>query len=303
MIYRFKHTDKIEELTSKLLESYKRTPKGMDHLDSAELPSRSEVTQIIHDLMSILFPGYYGPRRPQRKNLPYFLGARLEQIYEKLTLQIYLGLRHRCCIENPACKHCEELAEGIAIEFFESLPYIRDLLALDVQAAFEGDPAAKSFDEIIFCYPGIFAIALYRMANKLHTSGALILPRFMTEYAHHHTGCDIHPGARIGKSFFIDHATGVVIGETSDIGEHVRIYQGVTLGSLRFPRDENGKIIRDRKRHPTLEDNVVVYAGATILGGDTVIGKGAVIAGNTWVIESVPPGTKVLQKTKRYKPS
>ena len=296
MIYRYKHKDRVQDLTKGLIESYSSTPTGMDHIDNAALPSRAMMINIIHDLMTVLFPGYFGPRRPLRKNLGYFIGSRLEKLYEELTMQIFLGLRHRCNLENPACGHCENLAEDIAISFFEALPKIRDTLASDVQAAYDGDPAAKSFDEIIFCYPGIFAISLYRMAHQLHKDGALILPRFMTEYAHHQTGCDIHPGAKIGRRFFIDHATGVVIGETTDIGENVRLYQGVTLGSLRFPRDKDGNIIRDQKRHPTLEDDVVVYAGSTILGGETVIGKGAIIGGNTWVINSVEPGKKVLQK-------
>jgi len=295
MIYQFKYKDKVEALTKGLLESYSSsTATGMDHIDNVALPSRSEMIQLIHDLMVLLFPGYHGPRRPQRKNLAFFVGSRVEDIYERLTVQVYLGLRHRCTMQNPACQHCENMAEEISLTFLQDLPGIRATLATDVQAAYDGDPAAKSFDEIIFCYPGLYAIALYRMANTLHRAGALILPRFMTEYAHHQTGCDIHPGATIGERFFIDHATGVVIGETTDIGRNVRIYQGVTLGSLRFPRDADGNIIRDKKRHPTLEDDVVVYAGATILGGETVIGKGSVIGGNTWITASVAPGEKVI---------
>lgn len=296
MIYRYKHKASIPEVTQDVLASYARTPAGMDHLDYAELPSRLTMTELIDDLMTILFPGYYGPRRPARENLAYFVGSRLERIYEVLTEQVYLGLRHRCCLTDHDCNHCETLAETIALEFLRALPEVRATLATDVEAAFEGDPAAKSYDEIIFCYPGLYAIALYRLANRLHRSGALILPRFMTEYAHRRTGCDIHPGATIGPRFFIDHATGVVIGETTDIGTNVRLYQGVTLGSLRFPRDAEGNLIRDQKRHPTLEDDVVVYANATILGGETIIGRGAVIGGNTWITASVAPGAKVVTK-------
>jgi serine O-acetyltransferase len=296
MFYRFRHKNMIPELTEKLLDSYTHTPTGMEHIDFAELPSRSEMTQLIYDLMTLLFPGYFGPKRPDRENLQFFTGSRLEQVYERLALQVFMGLRHRCRGDLDSCGNCENLAEKITCDFLSELPSIRATLATDVAAAWRGDPAAKSYDEIIYCYPGIFAIACYRMANSLHRKGALILPRFITEYAHHQTGCDIHPGATIDEAFFIDHATGVVIGETTDIGKNVRIYQGVTLGSLRFPKDEQGNLLRNLKRHPTLEDDVIVYAGATILGGETVIGKGAVIGGNTWITASVNAGAKVILK-------
>lgn len=296
MQYRFKHKGKIPSLTDGLLESYTHTPTGMEHIDYAELPSRSEMINLINGLMSLLFPGYFGPKRPDRENLPFFTGARLDQIYEILAVQIFMGLRHRCRGDLSSCGNCETLAEDITCAFLKELPQIRQILATDVEAAWRGDPAAKSFDEIIYCYPGFFAISLYRMANHLHKAGSLILPRFMTEYAHSKTGCDIHPGATIDESFFIDHATGVVIGETTVIGKNVRIYQGVTLGSLRFPKDKDGNLLRDQKRHPTLEDDVIVYAGATILGADTTIGKGAVIGGNTWITKSVEPGAKIILK-------
>lgn len=296
MQYRFRHKDKIPALTDGLLDSYTHTPTGMEHIDYAELPSRSEMIKLTHELMTLLFPGYFGPKKPSRENLPFFTGSRLDQVYERLAVQIFMGLRHRCRGSLDNCGNCEVLAEDITCKFLKELPLIRTTLSTDVAAAYKGDPAAKSYDEIIYCYPGIVAVAMYRMANLLHKLGALILPRFMTEYAHHQTGCDIHPGATIGKSFFIDHATGVVIGETTHIGNNVRIYQGVTLGSLSFPKDKDGNLLRDLKRHPTLEDNVIVYASATILGGKTVIGKGAIIGGNTWVTSSVEPGAKIILK-------
>ena len=171
---------------------------------------------------------------------------------------------------------------------------MRRLLALDVQAAYDGDPAAHSYDEIIFCYPGFEAIATYRIAHELHARGVPLLPRIMTEAAHSATGCDIHPGAAIGRSFFIDHATGVVVGQTTVIGERVKLYQGVTLGALSFPKDAQGNLLRNTKRHPTIEDEVIIYAGATILGGETTIGRGAVIGGSCWITHSIPPGTKVM---------
>jgi serine O-acetyltransferase len=211
-----------------------------------------------------------------------------------LFREIYRGIRHDCKLSENICPHCEDVAETQAISFLEKIPTLRNFLARDVEAAYDGDPAAKGHDEIIFSYPCIFAIMVYRLAHELHVQEIPLLPRIMTEFAHSKTGIDIHPGARIGKNFFIDHGTGVVIGETTEIGENVKLYQGVTLGALSFPKDEMGNIVRDKKRHPTIEDDVVIYAGATVLGGDTLIGKGSIIGGNVWLTHSVPPGTKVL---------
>ena len=187
----------------------------------------------------------------------------------------------------------EALAQQKTVELLKRLPDVRMILEQDAQAAFEGDPAAKSHHEIIFCYPGLEAVSIYRIAHELLLLGVPLIPRMMTEHAHHRTGIDIHPGARIGSGFFIDHGTGVVIGETCDIGVNVKLYQGVTLGALSFPRDAEGNIIRGMKRHPTLENDVVVYANATILGGDTVVGKGAVIGSSVWLTQSVGPSTVV----------
>ncbi|RJX24612.1 MAG: serine acetyltransferase [Dethiobacter sp.] len=212
-----------------------------------------------------------------------------------LAEQVSSSIRHDCNRYNMTCQECNEKGYEISLKVLESVPSIRRFLALDVRAAFEGDPAAKSYDEIIFSYPGILAITVYRVAHVLYEFGVPMLPRIMTEYAHSKTGIDIHPGAHINESFVIDHGTGVVIGETTNIGKNVRIYQGVTLGALSLPKDACEQL-RDKKRHPTIEDDVIIYAGATILGGNTVIGARSVVGGNVWITESVPPDTRVFME-------
>jgi serine O-acetyltransferase len=228
-------------------------------------------------------------------NLLYYYGQEVTQLFEALSEQIVLAMRHECRRHNMVCIDCEDRGQEIAIHFMRELPRLRTMLAKDIRAAYEGDPAAKGFDEIIFSYPGLFTISVYRIAHELYKQGVSLIPRIMTEYAHNMTGIDIHPGARIGESFFIDHGTGVVIGETTDIGNRVRIYQGVTLGALSLPKDAVEKL-RSEKRHPTIEDDVIIYAGVTILGGEAVIGARSVIGGNVWITESVPPDTKVFLK-------
>jgi serine O-acetyltransferase len=228
-------------------------------------------------------------------NVKYYFGQEVTALFESLAEQITLAIRHDCIRHNQDCTNCEDRGQQTAIEFLKELPQLRNLLATDIRAAYDGDPAAKSYDEIIFSYPGLFAITVYRIANQLHHQGVPMLPRIMAEYAHSRTGIDIHPGARIGESFFIDHGTGVVIGETSEIGSRVRIYQGVTLGALSLSREEC-ESLRDQKRHPTIEDDVIIYANATILGGQTTIGARSVIGGNVWLTTSVPPDTKVFLK-------
>jgi serine O-acetyltransferase len=225
-------------------------------------------------------------------NVEFHVGDVIDGLQDKLTQQIARALRHEDDQENSAADF-EAVAQKKSFELLKRLPGVRGQLELDVEAAFVGDPAAKSFPEIIFCYPGLEAVTVYRIAHELLLLGVPLIPRMMTEYAHSKTGIDIHPGARIGPSFFIDHGTGVVIGETCDIGAHVKLYQGVTLGALSFPRDAAGNIIRGMKRHPTLENDVVVYANATILGGETVIGHHAVIGSNVWLTQSVEPNTVV----------
>ena len=266
-----------------------------DHVGPEPIPSRDAIIEIIHQLQRILFPGYFIPERLDRVNLQYYLGQETVSLFEKLSRQIALCIRHDCIRHDLPCTHCEDRGREEAMNFIRELPNIRLLLAKDVLAAYEGDPAAVSYDEIIFCYPGLIAVTVYRIAHQLHYQNISLMPRIMSEYVHGLTGIDIHPGAHIGESFFIDHGVGVVIGETADIGNHVRIYQSVTLGALSLTKDAVERL-RGKKRHPTIEDDVIIYAGATILGGGTVIGARSVIGGNVWLTESVPPETKVFIK-------
>jgi serine O-acetyltransferase len=224
--------------------------------------------------------------------LSYHLGNLVNDIFEKLAAQIARSIRHECRRLHSLCTQCLERGQKDSLVFLKKVPTLREILAGDVQAAYDGDPAAKSLDEIIFSYPCILAITIYRVAHELYAQGVPLLPRIMTEYAHGVTGIDIHPGARIGNTFFIDHGTGVVIGETTEIGDRVKIYQGVTLGALSFPKDGQGNLIRGVKRHPTIEDDVTIYSNATILG-PTVIGTRSVIGGNVWITRDVPPDTMV----------
>jgi serine O-acetyltransferase len=267
------------------------------------LPSKSTIIEVLEGVRDILFPGYYGTSGLCWENVRYFIGSKIDNLFVKLSTEISKSIRHECKEAGHVCIECIDRAEQCAVDFFIKIPKLRELLADDVRSAYEGDPAAKSFDEIIFSYPGILAITTYRIAHELHLEGVPLIPRIMTEYAHGITGIDIHPGAEIGRSFFIDHGTGVVIGETSEIGDRVRIYQGVTLGALSVPKNGTGPSMRGRKRHPTIEDDVTIYAGATILGGETVIGKGSTIGGNVWLVESVPPWTRVTieKPEQRYK--
>jgi serine O-acetyltransferase len=223
------------------------------------------------------------------------MGQAVSKLFDLLSEQICHSIRHDCFRYDLECSECAEQGHEITLRFLEAIPALRSLLATDVAAAFEGDPAAKSYDEIIFSYPGISALTVHRIAHQFHLLGVPLLPRIMSEYAHSVTGIDIHPGAQIGKGFVIDHGTGVVIGETTDIGNNVRIYQGVTLGALSLPKGA-GEKFRGKKRHPTIEDDVIIYSGATILGGDTVIGARSVVGGNVWLTESIPPETKVIMK-------
>ncbi len=266
-----------------------------DHVGPEPLPSREAAIDIIYRGCRLLFPGYFIRERVDEINLGYYFGQEAIAFFEALAEQITLCIRHECLRYNLDCTHCEERGQEDTIRFMRELPKLRTMLAKDVRAAYEGDPAAKSYDEIIFSYPGLFAITVYRIAHQLLEQGVPLMPRIMTEYAHSQTGIDIHPGAHIGESFFIDHGTGVVVGETTEIGDRVRIYQGVTLGALSLPR-EAVDALRMKKRHPTIEDDVIIYGGATILGGDTVIGARTVIGGNVWLTESVPPDTKIFLK-------
>ena len=292
----------LPQIVSDLVESC----QDMDtfhHLNLVGLPSRGVVIEIVERLKKVLFPGYFGEHEVDSFNLAYQIGIEINALFELLSRQITLSIRHECRRHQMVCTFCSERGQKEALILLKKLGGLRKTLAEDVRAAYQGDPAAKSFDEIIFSYPSILAISTYRLAHELHVQEVPLIPRMMTEYAHSITGIDIHPGAVIGDHFFIDHGTGVVIGETSNIGDYVRIYQGVTLGALSLPMEEKGDLLRKMKRHPTLEDHVTIYAGATILGGETVIGAGSVIGGNVWLTRSVPPGTTVMIEVPklRYK--
>jgi len=268
------------------------------HISPELIPSREAVMDILNLLRQLLFPGYFSRENIDPVNMQYEIGSMVNLLFEALSKQITHSFRHQCFRYNLPCVECEEKGYQEAETFLLAIPTLRKLLATDVRAAYEGDPAAGSTDEIIFSYPGIFAISVYRVAHQLFEQQIPMLPRMMTEYAHSITGIDIHPGASIGESFFIDHGTGVVIGETSTIGTHVRLYQGVTLGALSLPRDA-GEQLRGKKRHPTIEDDVIIYSGATILGGDTIIGARSTIGGNVWITQSVPPDTRVIMEEPR----
>jgi len=272
--------------------------KGDDcfhHLEPTPIPTQESATQIINQARRILFPGFFTQTRLDVLNLEYNLGQETTELFERLSKQVILSIKHECLRYDQPCSQCIERAHKTALKFIQAMPDLRAILATDIRAALEGDPAAKSFDEIIASYPGLFAITVYRMAHKLFELDVPLLPRMMTEHAHGLTGIDIHPGAEIGESFFIDHGTGVVIGETTEIGKRVRIYQGVTLGALSLPRDARNRF-KNKKRHPTIEDDVIIYSNATLLGAEAVIGARSIIGGNVWLTESVPPDTKILLK-------
>ena len=280
----------IDTAVENILESYKNY--GGINLDEAiNFPNRQNVISVLTDLQSLIFPGYRFAEEIDSDTLRFLTGERVNRIISMLTKEIQKALVFVTKSNNAEKMNCFKLAENAAYALVEEIPEIRRKIGLDVQAAFDGDPAAKSNEEVIVSYPGLQAITIYRIAHFLSVSGVPVIPRIMSEYAHGHTGIDINPAAKIGESFFIDHGTGVVIGESCEIGNNVKIYQGVTLGALSVKKE-----LMNKKRHPTIEDNVTIYANATILGGKTVIGKGSIIGGNTWVTESVPPNTVLTQK-------
>jgi len=282
---------KIESLVGDIVATY-RGDLGINFIDASNLPVRSKILEVLDLLFEVLFPGYTGKRTVTKSNVNFIIGDILSQVYAELSEQVEHAYRYQCRIRKCDGCDCRTMAQTVTKHLLSQMPKIRQMLKGDVGAAFDGDPAAKSYEEIVISYPCITAIATYRIAHELYLKQVPLIPRIMSECAHAKTGIDIHPGATIGKNFFIDHGTGVVIGETSIIGNNVKIYQGVTLGALSFPKDERGRIIKSGKRHPTIEDNVTIYAEATILG-DVVIGKGAIVGGNVWIKESVPPGVTV----------
>ncbi len=293
-----RYRDELPAVVDAIVESCRTVPH-VAHVDSALIPSKEEITGLVDLMLDLVFPGFFGRQEVDWPSLPYHVGQEVTELFDRLSLQVSRSIRHECRRTESLCSHCLETGQHQALEFLRRLPQVRELVSGDVVAAFRGDPAAKSYDEVVFCYPGLYAVAVYRLAHALHGLGVPVLPRMMTEHAHSLTGIDIHPGATIGREFFIDHGTGVVIGETCEIGARVTLYQGVTLGALSFARDEEGSLVRGTKRHPSIEDDVIIYSGATILGGNSVIGRGCVIGGNVWLTQSVPPETKVTHEAPR----
>jgi len=300
----FRRKRELPELTEQIVQSYKQIGT-INHLGHCPLPRYDVIIAAIEDLKEILYPGFRRREGLHEGNVAYHVGQLVERLHDQLTTQIARSLQHESRVEQDA--ECdpeseddfEVHAQSITMDFLKALPEVRRVLAMDVQAAYDGDPACKNVDEVIFCYPGLEAITIYRLANLLHKANVPFIPRMMTEWAHQQTGIDIHPGATIGDYFFIDHGTGVVIGATTEIGDHVKLYQGVTLGALSFATDSDGSLVRNMKRHPTIGDRVVIYASATVLGGKTVIGDDSVIGSSVWLTRSIDPGTTViLEKPK-----
>ncbi len=293
--------EKLNELVDDLVASYHDDPRTQ-RIGKRFLPSRTEIVEIIQDLLALVYPGFHGRQDLTEQNLREHAQSRMEDLVEKVHRQV-----HNClCYDREAHGDvrpegspdpCDQKALRISLEFLERLPEIRGMLAGDVQAAYDGDPAATGIDEILLSYPGVLAVTVYRLAHELHIQGVPLMPRIMTEWAHSVTGTDIHPGARIGRSFFIDHASGVVIGETTVIGDNVKMYQGVTLGALSFAKDARGRLIRGTKRHPTIENNVIIYANATVLGGQTVVGANSEVGGCLFLTKSVPSDSLVKMKS------
>ncbi len=262
---------------------------------NAPMPSIERLQELIQRLQALLFPGFFGTSQVRLESLRYHLAANLDSIYHILAEQIRSGACFACAGRENECKFCKRGSLEAAMAFIQQLPEMRRILATDAEAAYRGDPAASSPGETIFCYPSMLAMTHHRIAHELYKLGIPVIPRIISEMAHSRTGIDIHPGATIGEDFFIDHGTGVVIGETAIIGQHCRLYQGVTLGALSFPKDSDGTLTKGIARHPILEDDVTVYAGATILGRVT-IGKGAIVGGNVWVTKDIPAGGRVVQE-------
>jgi len=294
----FRLKEQLPELTEQIVATY--TPEdSINHLGHCPLPSFKGVAEILLNLKDILYPGYRRKVGLHLGNIRYHVGSLVDQLHDQLTTEIARALRHddRVQQSHSDCESdidFEAKRQAMAIELLKRIPHLRTTLATDVQAAYEGDPACHTTDEVVFCYPGFEAVTVYRIAHELLKLDVPFIPRMMTEWAHKQTGIDIHPGATIADYFFIDHGTGVVIGETCQIGQHVKLYQGVTLGALSFPTDSDGQLIRGSKRHPTIEDHVVVYANATILGGRTTIGHDSVIGPSVWVTKTVSPNTTVV---------
>jgi len=293
----FRRKEQLTDLTDRIVDSYQDIG-SINHLGHCPLPSVQAVVEIIDDLKEILYPGYRRRQNLHMGNVTYYVGDLIDGLHDKLTVQLARALRYEeDRLHGDSCTKREQdfeaLGQELAIDFLETLPDLREKLSKDVQAAYDGDPAACGLDEIIFCYPGLEAITVHRLAHELFLRKVPLIPRIMSEWVHNQTGIDIHPGATIGASFFIDHGTGVVIGETCEIAANVKIYQSVTLGALSFPKDGSGKLIRGAKRHPTIEEGVVIYSNATVLGGETVVGRNSVIGAGVSLTKSGAPNTVV----------
>jgi serine O-acetyltransferase len=286
-----------DRLAGEFLEGYLGDRRAL-RISQRYLPSRDSIVEILQIVLDLMYPGYFGRRDLDPDNL----AGHVAELVERLAPKVEQEIEHCLCYGRErsdatlAAGECAPRARELTDIFLGRLPDIRRMLVRDVQAAFDGDPAATNLDEVILAYPGVLAVSVYRIAHALYDLGVPMMARMMTEWAHSRTGCDIHPGAKIGAAFFIDHATGVVIGETSEIGDGVKLYQGVTLGALSFPRDSSGQIIRGRKRHPTVESGATLYANATVLGGQTVVGADSVIGGSVFLARSVPPRSRVSLK-------
>ena len=295
-----KNKQQLPGLTNQIIKNYEDLGT-INHLDHTPLPQLDKIIEILNDFKEVLYPGYRRRQGLHGGNISYYVGNLVDRIFNELSTQIARALQHEDVVFESRGEWYSYLEQGeqLTLKLLERLPEIRRVLATDVQAAYDGDPACKSLDEVIFCYPGLDAITVHRIAHELYLLNVPFIPRMMAEWSHKETGIDIHPGATIGESFFIDHGTGVVIGETTVIGKQVKLYQGVTLGALSFPTDSDGNIIRTMKRHPTIDDRVVVYASATILGGETIVGHDSVIGSSVWLTRSVQPHTTVtLEKPK-----
>jgi serine O-acetyltransferase len=298
----FRLKEQLPDLTNRIVQTYSEVGT-INHLGHSPLPNYEVIIDVAESIKEIIYPGYRRREGLHLGNITYHVGDLIDGLHDKLTQQVARALRHDAGVDEHAVEETdfEALAQTMTIQFLERIPDIRRLLATDVEAALAGDPSVKGVDEVIFCYPGLEAVTIYRVAHELYRLNIPFIPRMLTEWAHRETGIDIHPGAQIQDHFFIDHGTGVVIGQTCEIGRHVKIYQGVTLGALSFQTDEAGGLLRgdEVKRHPTIEDHVVIYANATVLGGKTIVGHDSVIGSSVWITRSVQPRTTVvLEKPK-----
>jgi len=284
----------IETLTQSLVSIFEEDP-AYTAIISTTLPSREDILELIRDIRKVLYPKHFSAREYSQKTIHYYVGSKMMQIEQTLTQQVQLALLRKC--EHVDCAEVSikilEQSQDISYTFMQKLPMIREMMTMDVQAAYDGDPAAADLDQIILSYPGVFAMMVYRIAHELYLLKVPLIPRMMSEYAHSRTGIDINPGATIGRYFFMDHGTGIVIGQTTEIGDYVKLYQGVTLGAL---STRGGQTLRGKKRHPTIRDNVTIYSNVSILGGDTIIGHDSVIGGSAFITQSIPPYSKVSIK-------